>query len=286
MTPEELFLSQLQLIERVIASICRRHCFFGDEAEEFDAWVKLRLIDDDYAVLRKFRGKSLLKTYLTTVVANLFRDYLIRKSGKWRPSAMAKRRGQEAVQLEHLLYRDGVAVSEAVEILKRNAGVELSREELTELAAKLPVRPPRRFESDDKLQHMAEDGRVEERVRDRERAEILQRVEGGIAKALARLEPEDRLILKRWLDGFAIARIASQLGLEQRRLYTRKDKALRELAAGLEEEGLTSTEVLDLLAWDGLELDLGLRGGEKIDTEEDADVKGKARMRKTPNESV
>ena len=92
MTPEELFLSKLQLIERIIASICRRHCFFGDDADEFDAWVKLKLIDHDYAVLRKFRGKSLLKTYLTTVVANLFRDHLIRKHGKWRPSTMARRR--------------------------------------------------------------------------------------------------------------------------------------------------------------------------------------------------
>ena len=102
--------------------------------------TKAILIDDDYAVLRKFRGKSLLKTYLSTVIANLFRDHLIRKHGKWRPSAMARRRGREAAQLERLLFRDGLSVTEAVEILKRNAGVEQSREELTTLAAELPVR--------------------------------------------------------------------------------------------------------------------------------------------------
>ncbi len=103
MTPEQLFLSNLPLIERVIGSICRRHCVFDDEADEFDAMVKLKLVDDDYAVLRKFKGKSLLKTYLTTVVANLFRDHLIHKHGKWRSSRIAQTLGQEAVQLERLV---------------------------------------------------------------------------------------------------------------------------------------------------------------------------------------
>lgn len=258
MTPEQLFLSQIQLIERVVASICRRHCLFGDDAEDFGSEVKLKLIDDDYAVLRKFRGKSLLKTYLTTVVANLFRDYLIRKHGKWRPSMMARRRGPEAVQLEHLVYRDGLSVEEAVESLKRNVKVETSREELAALAARLPVRPPRRFESDDKLRDMAGEEGVEERVRDRERAATARRLESALKAALAKLPHEDRLILKRWLDGVSIANIASQLGLDQRRLYTRRDRALRELAAGLEAGGLSARKIRDLLEWESLELDLGL----------------------------
>ncbi len=258
MTSEELFLSKLQLIERIVASICRRHGFFGDEADEFDAWVKLKLIDKDYAALRKFQGKCLLKTYLTTVIANLFRDYLIQKHGKWRSSAMAKRRGPEAVRLESLLYRQGLSVSEAVESLKRNLGVEASREALEDLAARLPVRLPRRFEGEDRLNRLPENGKVEQRVRDRERADTVERLEDALQRALARLAHEDRLILKLWLEGISIAAIAKRLGLAQRRLYTRRDKSLKELATDLKREGLGAAKIRELLGWEGLELQLGL----------------------------
>ncbi len=268
MTPEQLFLSKLQLIERIIASICRRHCFFGDEADEFDAWVKLKLIDNDYAVLRKFQGKSLLKTYLTAVVGNLFRDYLIQKHGKWRPSTMAKRQGPEAVRLESLLYREGLSVTEAVESLKRNLGAESSHDELAELAARLPVRLPRRFESDDRLNRLPEDGKVEERVLDRERSATVERLEEALRRALARLAHEDRLILRMWLEGFSIAAIAKRLGLAQRRLYTRRDKSLKALAADLEREGLGAGKIRELLGWERLELRLGLTQAEEA--QEDA----------------
>ena len=257
MTPEELFLSNLQLIERIIASLCRRHCFFGDEAEDFSAWVKFKLIDDDYAVLRKFQGKSLLKTYLNTVVANLFRDQMIQKYGKWHSSMRARNLGGEAVQLEYLLYREGHALHDAVEILATSSKVELSRDELTELAAQLPVRPPRRFEGDQKLQNLAADGRVEERILDQERIATARRVEAALRDALGRLPHEDRLILRMWLDGFSIAVIAKRLGIKQRSLYSRRDKALRKLAASLEDEGLGASVVRDLLDWKGLNLKLG-----------------------------
>ncbi len=266
MTPEELFLSKLPLIERVIASICQRHCVFGDEAEEFDAVVKLKLVDDDYAVLKKFQGRSLLKTYLTTVIANLFRDHLIKKHGKWRSSKIARTLGPEAIRLEQLLYRDGLDLKQAVEILKRNAGVEPSRDELAAIAAKLPVRERRRFESDAALETLGVEGEAEERVRDRERAEIVRRLEKALGRALAGLPAEDRLILRMWLQGFTIAAVAKRLGSAQRPLYTRRDRALRQLARDLEAAGLSAEQVRSLLDWERLELRLDLEAeddGEK-----------------------
>ena len=68
----------------------------------------LKLIDDDYQILRGFRERSSLRTYLSTVVERLFLDYRIRQWGKWRPSAQARRAGALAVRLEALLHRDGV----------------------------------------------------------------------------------------------------------------------------------------------------------------------------------
>ena len=278
MTPEQLFLSKLPLIERVIASTCRRHCVFGDEADEFDAVVKLKLVDDDYAVLRKFKGKSLLKTYLMTVIANLFRDYLIKKHGKWRSSKIALTLGREAIRLEQLIYRDGLGSQQAVEILKRNAGVEQSRDELAAMAARLPVRERRQFESDAVFDNMGADGKVDERIRDRERADVARRLEMSLARSLAALPQEDRLILQLWLQGVSIAAIAKRLGSVQRRLYTRRDRALRKLAEDLESEGLSAEQVRGLLGWERLELRLGL---EDKDGEDET-----SRIRKPMTESV
>ena len=52
MSPEQIFLAELPRIERVIGATCRRHRLRAEEAEEFASTVRLKLIADDYAVLR------------------------------------------------------------------------------------------------------------------------------------------------------------------------------------------------------------------------------------------
>jgi DNA-directed RNA polymerase specialized sigma24 family protein len=141
----------LPLLERVVASTCRRHALGADEGEDFASWVKVRLNESDYAVLRKFRGSSSLRTYLIVVVTNLFKDYRIAQWGKWRPSAAAKRAGDLGVQLEGLFYRDGRTFTEAVALLHGSFGLEDSRAEIESLATRLRPRTLRRFESDQQL---------------------------------------------------------------------------------------------------------------------------------------
>src|SRR5947208_3040379 len=43
-----------------------------DDVEDFASWVKLRLIDGDYAVIRKFQGRCSPATYLTVVIRRLY----------------------------------------------------------------------------------------------------------------------------------------------------------------------------------------------------------------------
>ena len=84
--PERTFLDNLVTIDRVIAVITRRHSLSAAEAEEFASWARARLIDGNYAVLRKFGGRSSLATYLSVVIGNLFLDYRNSIWGRWRPS--------------------------------------------------------------------------------------------------------------------------------------------------------------------------------------------------------
>jgi hypothetical protein len=56
--PEEVLVSHLDLIERLIAFTVRRHGLVRVEAEEFASTVKLKLVEDDFAVLRSFERRS------------------------------------------------------------------------------------------------------------------------------------------------------------------------------------------------------------------------------------
>src|SRR5688572_17606417 len=152
MDPEREFLAHLALIERVVSFVVRRYHANPEDAEDFASHVRLKMVEDDYAVIRKFKGQSSLRTYLTVVVSRLFLDYRTSAWGKWRPSAEARRAGPVAVLFEQLLVRDEQTFEEAYETLRTNHAVTMTRDELERLAARLPIRPRRRFESDDALE--------------------------------------------------------------------------------------------------------------------------------------
>ena len=137
---EALFVSQLGLVERVVGFVCARHHLSPADADDFGSHARLKLIEDGYAILRKFEGRSSLRTYHTVVIERLFLDYRISAWGKWRPSAEARRCGAAGVLLEQLLVRDGYSLDEACEVMKTNHAVTMPRSGLEELAGRLPVR--------------------------------------------------------------------------------------------------------------------------------------------------
>ena len=243
--PEDLFLDHLPLVERAIGFTCRRYRLSGEEAEELAAEVKARMVEDDYAVIRKFQGQSSLSTYLTTVVQRLFLDRLRARKGRPRPSAAARRLGAVAIRLERLLYWDGFSFDEACRILQENHGVDVSWQELEEVAGHLPPRViERRHEGGDEPAHLAgaverPDEAVLAREREREAESAVEALEG----ALAALDAEDRLILRmRFEDDFTVADVARALSLPQKPLYRRIDALKRRLRRELEARGLRSME--------------------------------------------
>src|SRR5215472_17913272 len=122
--PAELFLANLQTIEGLVQMVARQQRMTWAEAEEFASIVRLRLIENDYAILRKFRGGSSLRTYLTVVIARQALDYRDACWGRWRPSRAARRLGRTAVTLERLIVRDGFTLDEAWRAVLEAAGDE------------------------------------------------------------------------------------------------------------------------------------------------------------------
>ncbi|HEX2253237.1 MAG TPA: sigma-70 family RNA polymerase sigma factor [Thermoanaerobaculia bacterium] len=246
----------LPLLEKTVRSLARRKGLREDEAEDFQSWLWVKLIERP-SVLEGFKGRSKWSTYLLSAVGNLYKDYRNAQWGKWRPSAAARRSGPTAVRLEQFLYRDGMPLDHAIRSLRENFGAGESTRELELLAARLPQRTPRSFEGEETLDRIPAPERTEARLEQAETTMAARRVEDCLKEALAALPPEDRLIVKmRWLDDHSVSTIARRLGLEQKPLYRRSENLLKQLRGHLERQGLTRKQVLEVFSSQRAELSL------------------------------
>lgn len=247
LTPEQLFLGHLDLVERVIAHACRRCPFSHQEREDFAGTVRLKLVEDDYSRIRQFRGQSSIETFLTIVVRRLLLDYQNSVWGKWRPSAEAERLGEVAMWLERLLVREERSFDEACQILRLNHRVEMSAAELADLRAKLPTKNVRRFVPEERLAaEPSRELRPDERLEAKERAMEGRRLLGIFREAFASLPKEDQFFLRELTD-FKVADVARRRGVDQKALYRRRDKLLKKLRLELERRGVRRQDVAKIL---------------------------------------
>lgn len=253
---EQMFVDNLPMIQRLIATVARQHRFGADEAEEFAAAVQLRLIESDYLVLRKFRGQCSLRTFLTVVLQRMCLDARTAQWGKWRPSADSRRGGDVAILLDRLTMRDGFSFEEACSILEVNHGRTIDRDELARVFASLRqrVRGRPRMVSDDELDVLpaATDGAdqgmlgVESRV-------VVAGAAAALGAALSAMPARDRLVIQlRYVDGLTLASIARLLHIPQKPLYRQLERLLATLRQRLEAHGVRRSELIESLASVGM----------------------------------
>lgn len=254
---EELFLERLSWIEAMIRKTAQRRGVGLDEIEELRSRVFLHLIEDDYRVIREYRGKSRLSTYLATVIQRLFIDYCYRRHGRWRPSTAARRLGAVAVRLEVLCHRDGFSFAEARQILLDEEGHRICGADIDVLWRQLPCRPPSRRLSDQRLDQLPAPGRADRALRFGEQRCVLRQLLTHLQAALAELAADDRLLLRlRFFEGMTVRAIGQLLRQEPRPLYRQCQRALRGLRCSLEEQGLSWTEIHQVLSTPELLIDL------------------------------
>ena len=253
MTPQQLFLQELELVRRVVAWVSSRHGLRVEDARDFESTVHTRLIENDYAVLARFEGKSTLKTYLTAVIHRIYLDFQVQRFGKWRPSAQARRLGPLALRLERLLYRDGLTFDEACGVLQSGPAPTESRDTLYALSLELPLRTQRQYASSDGHEPI-DPASASSPGEQAERQALARRICVVLRRVIAALPARDRILMRLHFErGLSIADVARSLAEEQKALYRRRDGLLKQMRAELEAEGVRQEDVAELLSrldWD------------------------------------
>ncbi|MEO1085087.1 MAG: sigma-70 family RNA polymerase sigma factor, partial [Acidobacteriota bacterium] len=217
------------------------------EAEEFAAWAICRLLARDGAILRACRNNQRIRPYLKSVIHNLLKDYRNRVWGKWRASATATKLGATAMELERLQGRDGFSLQEAISSLRFNHSCRESIEELEALAALLPQRHEQHHIPLDECSAHPILGSSQAWPHDY-RARSQELVFKKLASALNCLDRRDAEILRsHYIGGKSLASIARQYDLNQRALYSRRDRCLRQLRRALEGDGLSWKAIVQAL---------------------------------------
>ncbi|MEM8995822.1 MAG: hypothetical protein AAGF23_13630, partial [Acidobacteriota bacterium] len=225
--PRHPLADQLEWTLEYAQRLGRRRGIPEAEAEDFAAWAVCRLLARDGAILEACRNTRRVRTYLKSVIHNLLKDYRNRVWGKWRASATATKLGATAMELERLHQRDGFSLHEAMNSLQFNQNCRETRAELEALAGLLPQRHARRLISLDELKvHHVQQVQRPRRTGSREWRERSQDlVFEKLTAALDRLHHRDAEILRsHYIGGESLASIARQYDLDQRALYSRRDR--------------------------------------------------------------
>jgi RNA polymerase sigma factor (sigma-70 family) len=259
MEPENLFLVNLSVIDKVIGGVCRRARMQRAEAEEFAASVRLALIENDYAILRRYEGRAALATYLTIVVERLLADTRVQERGRWHASAEAVRLGPAAVLLESLVLREKRSLDDVLPLV-RNIDSKLTRADLESLLARLPHRRARVVVVgvDDAAEKLVARDTADGRILEAETHRLLDRASGIVRNTLATFDAEERTLLRmRFVAGMSMADIARMTRLPQRPLYRRFEELLGRLRKALRVAGIHDRNADDLIA-SAADFDFGL----------------------------
>jgi RNA polymerase sigma factor (sigma-70 family) len=257
-TAEDVFLEYSGAIRRITQFICRRCRLDPAEAEDFASFVNVKLIENNYEIIRKFEGRAAFGTYLTTVIQHLSYQYRVGMWGKWRPSAEARRMGETAMMLERLISRDGYTYGEAVQLLTTGNEGEYTAAQLNAIWLRLPIRVPRPVLVS---QAAPPDSPVETDADDRlmstDRQEVARAAARALDEAIEDISPDERLILQlRFWESLKVPQIAEALGMPPKKVYKRIEKLLAKLRVKLERANVSQRAINDLLAHDGPEIKL------------------------------
>ena len=245
---QRLLIDHLDLVHQIVRTTGRRRHLSPSERDEFGSFVNLRLVENDYAILRKFQHRSSLWTYLAAVVERLSLDFCAEKWGRWRPSAKADRLGPVAVLLEQLITRDGHTPDEAIEIVRTRHDVALSYDELRTMIDSLPARVRPSEVSEQAAAGVSSDIRSDAAIEDADRRHDIERLQRALQAAFGAISAQDRVVIAlRFDQDLSIAEISRITGVSVPTLHRRLDKSVKQLRLSLSQAGFDPRDMANLI---------------------------------------
>ena len=251
---EHVLTNNVDLIDHIVTSIARRRRLSAVDTDELRSATYLRLIDNDYALLRHFRGNSKLGTYLTVVIDRICIDFCAQRSGRRRPTAVARRLGPVAIALERMVFRDGFTFNEAAETLKACDVVSGTRTELYELLWRLWPGQLRRHQSYSLCD--TEGWGNAETFTSREGEEGLERIRSTLLQVVGSLSERNRTLLDlRFGRDLPISAIAALLHENNSVVRRQLQRLVTELKRQLRDADITASDVNQIVGHASLVLD-------------------------------
>jgi RNA polymerase sigma factor for flagellar operon FliA len=245
----DLFLSGLPMIDQVVGAVTSRGSWNRADTEDFRSWTYHKLLEGECRVMRRFSGRSSLRTYLHRVVSNLSHDFRSQHLGRWRPSVVSRRLGRWATALDRLINRARVSPDAAVRMLVARDDCDLTERELRDLVRTVPRRMATQHVGSEHLFGVAGPHASDTRLLTSEHVALRRALIGKLRVALNELCPQDRAIVHlRFWEGLTVAQIATRLGLPQKPLYRRLEGCLARLRTVLERDGVRMEHVRSLLS--------------------------------------
>jgi len=255
--PIQFIEEQYENINNVIQSVCRKRVNQPQEIEECVSYILEQLVNNDYAILRKFKedGRAKLQTYLYTVFNRLLIDKLRKEEGYFRPSVYAKRLSIFAERLERLLFQKKHTLEESYQILKNDPEFTWTYDYTSKLANELwrQERPVVETHGDID-EHASSKSKLdvndnpEKALQNKELINKGAIIEDSLESACQGLSHEDSLLLKlRFTSQKSVSEISRILG-QTRKVVERKIRVLlNRLRDNLLSKGMTKEEVSEII---------------------------------------
>ena len=230
-----------------------------NEALELSNRVLDTLRQNNYRVLKEFKGNAQLTTYLTAIISRQAVDLIRKKLGRGREKERAKELGDTGLILYQRVIKDGYSPQEVFDQLRNKAGGPGSLEELEAMLRKIKGRNPGGDCNDSSVvkngtsiageEYVIPDTQNDpqaifmEKQRNREIDEAIQ----GI---IAQLSGEERMLLHMRFPfpgdekPKSVEQIAAVLGITSKAVYKRIARLIKKCRAQLHRQGVTVNELL------------------------------------------
>lgn len=256
---EEWFAANVSLVERLSRHVCRGARMNPADVDDFVSYVTLKLVENDYAVLRRFEGRCTIASFLIVVIRRALSDYQNHLRGKYRPSAEAQRLGAEAIELETLLRRDGKTLDEALQMMKAS-GHAMTLADAQRMAARFPERAPRPV-----LVELEDAPHADENIGAWERVSTSRTISAALRGAIGALGADDQTLLRlHFAAGWPVSAISRSMQIDQQRLYARLRGICKSLRNELVAAGIDRERINGLIGRTDADLDFGLEVDQTI----------------------